>query len=73
MDIVIISVLAVVCYADGWSDNHDFGKAREAWLRGSLELPNGIPCDDGGPQHRAKKARALMAELDSDFRTIVGE
>jgi predicted transposase YbfD/YdcC len=46
MDIVVISVLAVICYADGWSDIHDFGKAREAWLRRFLELPNGIPCDD---------------------------
>lgn len=46
MDIVVISVLAVICYADGWSDIHDFGKAREAWLRSFLELPNGIPCDD---------------------------
>ena len=46
MDIVIMSVMAVICYADGWSDIHDFGKAREAWLREFLELPNGIPCDD---------------------------
>ena len=46
MDIVVMSVMAVICYADGWSDIHDFGKAREAWLREFLELPNGIPCDD---------------------------
>jgi len=46
MDIVVISVMAVICYADGWSDIHDFGKARQAWLREFLELPNGIPCDD---------------------------
>jgi predicted transposase YbfD/YdcC len=46
MDIVIISLLAVVCYADGWSEIVDYAKTKESWLRTFLKLPNGIPCDD---------------------------
>jgi predicted transposase YbfD/YdcC len=46
MDIVVISVMAVVSFADGWEDIVDFAKLREAWLRTFLELPNGIPCPD---------------------------
>jgi len=46
MDIVVISVLAVVCGADGWSDIVQFAEDREEWLRTFLELPGDIPCDD---------------------------
>jgi len=46
MDIVVISVMAVICYADGWDDIVEYAKVREAWLRTFLELPHGIPCAD---------------------------
>jgi predicted transposase YbfD/YdcC len=46
MDIVIVSILAVVCNADGWSEIVDYANTKEAWLRTFLKLPNGIPCDD---------------------------
>ena len=46
MDIVIVSILAVVCNADGWSEIVDYAKTKEAWLRTFLRLPNGIPSDD---------------------------
>jgi hypothetical protein len=46
MEVVIISVMAVICYADGWDDIAEFAKARESWLRTFLELPHGIPCAD---------------------------
>jgi len=46
MDIVIVSILAVVCNADGWSEIVDYAQTQEAWLRTFLRLPNGIPCDD---------------------------
>jgi predicted transposase YbfD/YdcC len=45
-DILVISILAVICGADDWTDIEVFGKVREAWLRQFLELPNGIPSHD---------------------------
>jgi hypothetical protein len=46
MEVVILSVMAVICYADGWDDIAEFAKARESWLRTFLELPHGIACAD---------------------------
>lgn len=46
IDILIIAILAVLCGADGWTDIEEFGRAKEAWLRRFLELPNGIPSHD---------------------------
>ncbi|MBN1605625.1 MAG: transposase family protein [Polyangiaceae bacterium] len=40
---VVISVMAVIGFADGWTDIVQFAKAREEWLRTVLELPSGIP------------------------------
>lgn len=46
IDIVIIAVLGAIAGADAWTDMETFGKAKEAWLRKYLELPNGIPSHD---------------------------
>ena len=46
IDIVMISVLAVVAGADGWSDIVQFAEDRQDWFKTFLELPAGIPCDD---------------------------
>jgi len=46
MDIIVIAVCAVICGAETWVDIANFGKAREAWFRKFLELPNGIPSHD---------------------------
>ena len=45
-DILTITILAVICGADDWTDIELFGKVREAWLRQFLELRNGIPSHD---------------------------
>jgi predicted transposase YbfD/YdcC len=45
-DILLLTVIAVICGADGWIDVEEFGKAKEEWLKGLLELPNGIPSHD---------------------------
>ena len=42
-DIVILSILAVICGADGFVHIEDVGKAKEDWLGKALDLPNGIP------------------------------
>ena len=46
IDIIIISICAVVCGADDWVAIETFGKSKKSWLSQFLELPNGIPSHD---------------------------
>ena len=43
IDVLVIAIVAVICGANGWTQVEAFGKAKEAWLRKFLQLPNGIP------------------------------
>ena len=45
-DIIIITICAVICGADGWEAVAEFGLAKYPWLRRFLALPNGIPSHD---------------------------
>ncbi|MGI0118255.1 ISAs1 family transposase [Zooshikella sp. RANM57] len=46
VDIITITICAALCGADDWVAIERFGKAKEAWFQGFLELPNGIPSHD---------------------------
>lgn len=46
LDIVTITLCAVICGADDWVHVATFGRAKEAWLRTFLALPGGIPSHD---------------------------
>ncbi|NEO74632.1 MAG: ISAs1 family transposase [Moorea sp. SIO3H5] len=46
IDIIIITILAVICGANGWVGVATFGQAKYEWLNTILELPNGIPSHD---------------------------
>lgn len=46
LDIVAISLCAVIAGAQGWEEIEDFGNAHKNWLSKFLELPNGIPSHD---------------------------
>ena len=46
VDILVISVLAMLCGAEHFTEFEVFGKARLDWLRTFLRLPNGIPSHD---------------------------
>ena len=46
IDIIIITICAVICGANSWVEVAEFGKEREKWLRKFLKLPNGIPSHD---------------------------
>ncbi len=41
-----IAICGVICGADSWVELEQFGKSKEEWLKGFLELPNGIPSHD---------------------------
>jgi predicted transposase YbfD/YdcC len=46
LDIFAITILAVICGADGWDDIAEFGRLKRPWLSTFLELPAGIPSAD---------------------------
>ena len=46
IDIITITICAVICGADGWADIELYGKCKYKWLKKFLELPNGIPSHD---------------------------
>lgn len=45
-DILVLTILAVICGAESWLDVEEFGDIKEDWLKTFLELPNGIPSHD---------------------------
>lgn len=45
-DILFITICAVTCGADGWTEIELFGNAKIEWFRIILALPNGIPSHD---------------------------
>ena len=46
LDIIVITLCAVICGADNWVEIEEFGKAKADWFRRFLKLPNGIPSHD---------------------------
>ncbi len=46
IDIITISICAVICGADTWEDIKLFGSSKHEWFKQFLELPNGIPSHD---------------------------
>ena len=45
-DILIIGLCSVICQGEDYEDMELFGIERKEWLKGFLELPNGIPDSD---------------------------
>lgn len=46
IDIVAISIFAVICGAESWEEIEEYGKVKQKWLSTFLLLPNGIPSHD---------------------------
>jgi len=46
LDIIFITLCAVICGADHWVEIEEFGKSQQTWLKQFLALPNGIPSHD---------------------------
>lgn len=46
IDIIILTILAVICGAESWDSIELFGKTKITFLRKILKLPNGIPSHD---------------------------
>lgn len=46
LDIVLVTICAVICGAETWVEIENYGIAKQEWLETFLELPNGIPSHD---------------------------
>jgi len=46
LDIITITLCAVICGCNDWQQVETFGKGRIDWLKSFLKLPNGIPSHD---------------------------
>ena len=43
IDIIFITICAVICNADTWQDVEVFGRTKFDWFKKYLDLPDGIP------------------------------
>jgi DDE_Tnp_1-associated len=46
IDIVLITICAMICGADSWVKIENYAIAKQDWLETFLELPNGIASHD---------------------------
>jgi predicted transposase YbfD/YdcC len=46
IEVIVITLLAVMAFAEGWEDIEKYGRAKEGWLRKFLPLEHGIPKHD---------------------------
>jgi predicted transposase YbfD/YdcC len=46
LDIIVLSICAVVSGAEGWEDIAEYGRQKHVWLKTFLQLPHGIPSPD---------------------------
>lgn len=66
VDILAVTLLAVLSDADTYEDIHEFGVEQEAWLKQSWPLANGIPSAD-------TFSRVLQSLNPKVFGAVVGE
>jgi predicted transposase YbfD/YdcC len=73
-DILVITVCAVLCGLEHWTQIEDFGKAHEVWFRTFLDLPNGIPSHDTfGRVLAALDPDAFERRIQLWIRALLGE
>lgn len=58
IDLIVISICAVICNADGWADMRTWAEAHQDWLECFLELPGGLPSRD--------TLRRTLSRIDPD-------
>ncbi|MGD1941023.1 MAG: transposase family protein [Leptolyngbyaceae cyanobacterium] len=46
IDIIALTICAVICGADSWVEIEAYGHSKTGWLQSFLALPHGIPSHD---------------------------
>lgn len=46
INIITISICAVICGANSWVDVEQFGEAKQSWFEEFLDMPHGVPSHD---------------------------
>jgi len=74
-DIVMITLCAVLCGHEDWVSIEDFASVQESWLRGFLELPNGIPSHDTLSDVMGRIDKEAFGEAFADWvsEVLLGE
>jgi predicted transposase YbfD/YdcC len=78
LDIIVIAICGVICGADSWVEIEEFGKAKQDWLKGFLDLPNGIPSHDTfgrvfGCLSAFQFQACFMSWIEAVFRATQGQ
>jgi predicted transposase YbfD/YdcC len=74
VDILVISLFAVIAGADSWVGVEAYGQAKEEWLKQFLSLANGIPSHDTFARVFARlEPKKLETEFRNWVKTIAGE
>lgn len=68
IEVIIITICAVICGSSGWEDIETFAKERKEWLSQYLTLPYGVPSHD---TFRRIFTRINPEELQNCFRRWV--
>lgn len=70
-DILVLSLCAIICGADGFVAIEEFGRLKQAWLKTFLDLSNGIPSHDTiGRVFAALNPKALEAVFRAWMRAV---
>jgi len=65
VDILIITLFAIICRCETWEEIEDYGKTKETWLSRFLSLKNGVPSAD---TYRRLFERIKPEELEKAYR-----
>lgn len=74
MDIIALTICAVIAGADAWTEVESYGKHKVDWLRTFLRLENGVPSHDTiGRVFSLLDPRELQEGFADWVRTMVGK
>jgi hypothetical protein len=73
LDIIILTIYAVISGAEGWEAIEQFGKEKQDWLRKWIELENGIPSHDCIARVIARLEPAKLTECFVMWARSLGE